>query len=86
MIIITNGDKAIMYYTESQWIDAQDADFSAQYSAFKVPNNAINGQNILQSSDISDNVASAVVVSGSDAMSHDTVASLATEIIFEPAS
>ncbi len=42
MVIITNGNNAVMYYSESQWLDAADEAFPAEDWGFRVPNSTSN--------------------------------------------
>lgn len=47
MVIVTKNNVAVMYYSESQWLDACDANFGTGVSAYRVPNSTLRSKNIL---------------------------------------
>ena len=83
MIIVTNSESAVMYYSESQWLDAFDASFPAHYSAFRVPNST-KDQPILGAPGQYDSSTGTYTTTATDPMTRASVASIATEILFEP--
>jgi hypothetical protein len=84
MVIITNSSNAVMYYSESQWLDAEDSDFPAQDWGFRVPNSTVNNYNILGTSPSIDPVTGEPVPAVPP-MSQAEVQAISTAVIFEPA-
>ena len=84
MVIITNGNNAVIYYTESQWLDAEDSDFPAEDWGFRVPNSTVNTYNILGTS-ASVNPETGEPVPAVPPMTQAEVQGISTAVIFEPA-
>jgi hypothetical protein len=82
MVIITNGTNAVMYYSESQWLDATDADLGQNASAFRVPNSISSGE-ILGTPPTFD-PDSSQTNARTDPMTEAEVQAIATEVIFTP--
>ena len=80
MIIITNNTTALMYYSASQWLDAEDETWPADYWGYKVPNSTTD---ILGTPEQVD-PETGVITPGTPPMTRTEVAQIATEIIFQP--
>lgn len=81
MIIITNNTTALMYYSNSQWLDAEDEVWPADYWGYKVPNSTTD---VLGTSEQT-NPETGEITSGTPPMTRTQVAAIATEILFQPA-
>jgi hypothetical protein len=82
MIIITNGQVATMYYSESQWLDVVDADFGPSCYAFRVPNTAMNSNIIgghVQESQLENDKVDIKYV---PPMTHQEVEEISTRVVF----
>ena len=84
MVIITNGSNATIYYSESQWLDAEGSDFPAEDWGFRVPNSTVNNYNILGTPPSVDPETGAIIP-GQPPMSQDEVQAISTAVLFEPA-
>lgn len=84
MVIITNGTNATIYYSESQWLDAEGSDFPPDYWGFRVPNGTANNYEILGTSPEVD-PETGEMIPGTPPMTQAAVAAIATEVLFEPA-
>jgi hypothetical protein len=84
MVIITNGSEATVYYTESQWLDAEGSDFPAEDWGFRVPNSTVNNYNILGTLPSVD-PETGEPIPAVPAMTQAAVAAIATETLFQPA-
>ena len=84
MVIITNGSDAVMYYTESQWLDAEDSDFPAEDWGFRVPNSTVNNYNIL-GTPASIDPETGEPIPAVPPMSQSDVQAISTAVIFQPA-
>jgi hypothetical protein len=84
MIIITNGSVATIYYTESQWLDAEGSDFPAEDWGFRVPNSTVNNYNIL-GTPASVDPETGAIIPGTPPMTQAEVQGISTAVIFEPA-
>jgi hypothetical protein len=83
MVIITNGSEATIYYTESQWLDAEDSDFPAEDWGFRVPNSTVNNYNILGTPPSVD-PETGEVIPGQPPMSQTEVQGISTAVLFQP--
>ena len=84
MVIITNGTNAVMYYTESQWLDAEGSDFPAEDWGFRVPNSTVNDYSILGTlPSVDPNTGE--IIPGTAPMTQAEVQGISTAVIFEPA-
>jgi hypothetical protein len=83
MVIITNGNNAVMYYSESQWLDAEDSDFPAEDWGFRVPNSTVNNYSILGSPEIIN--PDGTVTPATPPMSQTEVQGISTAVLFQPA-
>ena len=84
MVIITNGSVATIYYSESQWLDAEGSDFPAEDWGFRVPNSTVNNYNIL-GTPASIDPETGEVIPAVPPMSQAEVQAISTAVIFEPA-
>ena len=84
MVIITNGSNATIYYSESQWLDAEGSDFPAEDWGFRVPNSTVNNYNILGTPSSID-PETGEVTPGTPPMSQAEVQAISTAVLFEPA-
>jgi hypothetical protein len=82
MVIITNGEVATIYYSESQWLDAADEPFPAEDWGFRVPNSTPCGEILGTLPEY--NPETGVVTPGTPPMSQDAVEAIATAVLFEP--
>jgi len=85
MIIITNSINACIYYSESQWLDAEGSDFPAEDWGFRVPNSTVNNYNILGTPASVDPVTGKVIPAVPP-MTQAEVQGVSTAVIFEPAT
>jgi len=83
MVIITNGNNAVMYYSESQWLDAADEPWPSEDWGFRVPNSTPNGE--ILGEPPSYDPETGTVQPGTPPMTQSEVAAIATEVLFEPA-
>jgi hypothetical protein len=83
MIIITNGNNATIYYSESQWLDASDCEFCEGSWGFRVPNSTPNSE--ILGTPPSINPETGEITPGTPPMTQAAVEAVATEVIFEPA-
>ena len=86
MIIITNGTTATMYYTESQWLDAQDADFGEGAYGYRVPNSSITGSILGEPEQVvpGEDGTLKVISEATGPMSQEEVEELATDLVLAP--
>jgi len=84
MIIITNGSNATIYYTESQWLDAEGSDFPSEDWGFRVPNSTVNNYNILGTPPSVDPETGAIIP-GTPPMTQAEVQGISTAVLFQPA-
>ena len=84
MVIITNGANATIYYTESQWLDAEGSDFPAEDWGFRVPNSTVNNYNILGTPASIDPVTGEPVPAVPP-MTQAEVQGISTAVLFQPA-
>ena len=82
MVIITNGVTAIMFYSESQWLDASDEAFPSEDWGFRVPNSTPNSE-ILGEPPVYN--SDGTITPATPPMTQAAVAAIATEVLFEPA-
>jgi hypothetical protein len=80
MIIITNNTVALIYYSASQWLDAEDEIWPADYWGFKVPNSTTDILGTPQQI----NPETGEIIPGTPPMTQAQVAAIATETIFQP--
>lgn len=86
MIIITRNNKAVMYYSESQWLDAVDASFGDNVSIYRVPNSSAS-LNILgtigesEEIDYETNQVIKAAIEATPAMTEEQVQAIATETL-----
>lgn len=83
MVIITNSNIAVMYYTESQWLDAEGSDFPAEDWGFRVPNSTVNNYSIL-GTPASIDPETGEVIPAVPPMTQAEVAAIATATLFQP--
>ena len=83
MVIITNSINATIYYSESQWLDAEDSDFPAEDWGFRVPNSTVNNYNIL-GTPASIDPETGEPVPAVPPMTQAEVQGISTAVIFEP--
>jgi hypothetical protein len=76
MVIIVREDEAVMFYTDSQWSDAQDM-MHGSGIGYTVANTVINSHNILGISSSIDAVTGITSTDGVNALTHNQVAALA---------
>ena len=84
MIIITNSINAYIYYTESQWLDAEGSDFPAEDWGFRVPNSTVNNYNILGTPAFF-NPETGEVTPAVPPMTQAEVQGISTAVLFQPA-
>ncbi len=86
MIIITNGTTATMYYTESQWLDAQDADFGEGAHGYRVPNASITGPILGTPEEVEPDEGGTLklIAEATEPMSQEEVEAIATEVVLKP--
>ena len=84
MIIITNGSVATIYYSESQWLDAEGSDFPAEDWGFRVPNSTVNNYNIL-GTPASIDPETGEPIPAVPPMSQAEVQGISTAVLFQPA-
>jgi hypothetical protein len=84
MVIITNGTNAVMYYSESQWLDASDEAFPTEDWGFRVPNSTKDSEILGTPATIDPQTGE--VQPGTPPMTQAAVEAIATEVIFEPAA
>ena len=84
MIIITNSINATIYYSESQWLDAEGSDFPAEDWGFRVPNSTVNNYNIL-GTPASVDPETGAIIPGQPPMSQAEVQAISTAVLFQPA-
>jgi hypothetical protein len=85
MVIITNSINAYIYYSESQWLDAEGSDFPAEDWGFRVPNSTVNNYNIL-GTPASINPETGEVTPAVPPMTQAEVQGISTAVIFQPAT
>ena len=73
-----------MYYSESQWLDAEGSDFPSEDWGFRVPNSTANNYNILGTL-ASIDPETGEPIPGQPPMTQAEVAAISTAILFEPA-
>ena len=83
MIIITNGANATIYYSESQWLDAEGCEFCEGSWGFRVPNSTPNSE--ILGMPPSFDPETGEITPGTPPMTQAAVAAIATETLFEPA-
>ena len=79
MIIVTDGQKAIMYYSNSQWLDASDL-IPKEYWAFQVPNTTPNPLGGMVAGTDVDKQAQEMQAP----MTHAEVEAISTELLRQP--
>ncbi len=86
MIIITNGTTATMFYTESQWLDAEGADFGEEAYGYRVPNSSITGPILGEPEQVTpiEDGTLKIVEEATDPMSQEEVEAIATEVVLQP--
>jgi len=84
MVIITDSINAVMFYSESQWLDASDEAFPAEDWGFRVPNSTVNNYNIVGTPP-SVNPETGEVIPGQPPMSQTEVQGISTAVLFQPA-
>ena len=84
MVIITNGSVATIYYSESQWLDAEGSDFPAEDWGFRVPNLTVNNYNIL-GTPASIDPETGEPVPAVPPMTQAEVQGISTAVLFQPA-
>lgn len=86
MIIITNGTTATMYYSESQWLDAEGADFGEGAYGYRVPNSSITGSILGAPEQVQPDESGAfrTVSEATTAMTQLEVEALSTEVVLTP--
>lgn len=82
MVIITNSINATMYYTESQWLDADGANFGENAWGFRVPNST-DTRSILGSPPLID-PTTGEVTPAVPPMTQQQVENISTAVIFSP--
>jgi hypothetical protein len=80
MIIITNNTTALMYYSNSQWLDVEDEIWPADYWGYRVPNSTTDMLDTPEQVD----PETGIITPGTPTMTRSQVANIATEILFEP--
>lgn len=76
MVIIVRDTEAVMFYTDSQWTDAQEMMHGGGIG-YTVANSVINSHNILGIPSSTDAVTGITSTDGVDAMTHSQVVSVA---------
>jgi hypothetical protein len=86
MIIITNGTTATMYYTESQWLDAEGADFGEGAYGYRVPNSSITGPILGAPEQVGPEEGGTlkIIAEATEPMSQEEVEAIATEVVLKP--
>jgi hypothetical protein len=86
MIIITNGTTATMYYTESQWLDAEGADFGEGAYGYRVPNSSITGPILGSPEEVQpgEDGTLKIIAEATEPMSQEEVEAIATEVVLQP--
>jgi len=80
MVIITNGTNATMYYSNSQWFDAEDSVFPPEDWGFRVPNSTLDPLGTQGTYD----PETGEFTPGTPPMTQAQVAAIATETLFQP--
>ncbi len=86
MIIITNGTTATMYYSESQWLDAEGADFGEGAYGYRVPNSSITGPILGTPEQVEpgEDGMLKIISEATEPMSQEEVEELATDLVLAP--
>ncbi len=86
MIIITNGTTATTHYSESQWLDAQDADFGEGAYGYRVPNSSITGPILGTPEEVEpgEDGTLKLIAEATEPMSQEEVEAIATEVVLKP--
>ncbi len=86
MIIITNGTTATMYYTESQWLDAQDADFGEGAYGYRVPNASITSPILGSPEQVEPEEGGTlkIIAEATEPMSQEEVEAIAIDVVLSP--
>jgi hypothetical protein len=86
MIIITNGTIATIYYSESQWLDADGTDFGDGAYGYRVPNSTPTGSILGAPEQVvpGDDGTLKIIAEAADPMSQEEVEAIATEVVLQP--
>ncbi len=86
MIIITNGTTATMYYSESQWLDAEGADFGEGAYGYRVPNSSITSPILRTPEQVApgEDGQLKIVAEATDPLSQAEVEALSIEVVLQP--
>ncbi len=86
MIIVTNGAYATMYYSESQWLDAEGSDFGLNAYAYRVPNGISCGAILGSPEEVQpgEDGTLKIISEATEPMSQEEVEELATDLVLAP--
>ncbi len=86
MIIVTDGTEAVAYYSEGQWLDAQDAAHGEGAYGYRVPNASITGPILGSPEEVEpgEDGTLKIIAEATEPMSQEEVEAIAIDVVLSP--